>query len=115
MALGTGQTCVRPGQGVVGIDCVIESDGGPVCSGVASGAGSGESNRDVIGVRGCVEVFLVAAIACGGQGGEVVVCVALEALDSGMRASERKDGMIEGRLSPAAGGVAHGAIRGEAA
>jgi len=106
---------VGTGQRIVSIDRVIEGHCGPVCCVVASGACGGETGRHVIGIRAAREILLMAAVAGRWKSSEIVIGVALQTWNSGMRASKRENRMIEGRRAPAAGSVAHGAIRGEAA
>jgi hypothetical protein len=114
VALRASQSGVRSRQRVMGIERVIEGDGGPVCGGVASGASGGEAGSRVIRIVRSREVRPMAAIAGGWQGCEVVIDMALQTWDSGMRAGQREVRVIEGRSHPSAGGVAHGAVRGEA-
>src|ERR1035441_8590031 len=102
-------------QGPVGIQRVIEGDGGPAGRVVAGVASGGESRCDVTGIRGSCEIGLVAAVAGGGQGCVVVIGVALGAGERGMSAGEREDrGVIEGGGSPVGGRVAKCAVGGEA-
>lgn len=81
---------MRSGQWVVGIECVIEGDWGPVCRAMASGAGGGETGSHVRGVGRSREVFLMASIAGRGQRCEVVIGVALKAWSCGMRTGKRE-------------------------
>ena len=90
MALDASQRGMGSGERVVGIDRVIEGDGCPVRCCVAGSAGGGETGRDVIWIGGPCKVFLVAAVATGGQGCVVVVDVALRTGNSGMRAGKGK-------------------------
>ena len=86
--------CVRSGQGIVGIDRMVECDGGPVCSGMTGVARSGECGGDVIGVCSPCKVCLVAAVAGCRQCCVVVVGVALRTRDGSMRTGQRKCGGV---------------------
>jgi len=91
---------------------VIEGCAGPRGSGVAIRASCGEADGGVRRRVGPVVIGLVAANAGGGQGCVVVIYVTLRALHSEVGAGERKGpcGVIERGVSPAARGVAHGAV-----
>ena len=55
---------------------VVECCGRPIRGGVACGAGCREANSGVGRGVGAVVILLVATVACGGQGGVVVIDVA---------------------------------------
>ena len=95
---------------------VVEGCAGPRGCGVACVAGGGESRCGMGGVGGAVPVCLMAAVAGCGQGCVVVIGVALSAGQRSMCAGERECSVVvvEGRGAPAAGGVADGAVGGEA-
>ena len=95
---------------------VIEDSTSPSDGGVAGRAGGGKSSGGVIGSGGSCEVFGVAGKAISGECGEVVLNMAERALGGGVSACQREDGLgvIEGRWTPADGGVTNGAVGGEA-
>lgn len=82
---------------------------------MANGAGGRKSRGDVIGIGSGGILRLVAGVAISGDCCVVVVDVTLGACggEVGTGEGEGRLGMIEGRRDPAAGGVAHGAVRGE--
>jgi len=115
VALSAGHSCVHACQRVIRKDGMIKRDVGPVRRGMACITGSRKSRGDVIGIRGPIEIRLVAAVAGGRQRRVVVVGVALRARNSRMRSRQRERGrVIESGRGPAAGRVAQGTIRGEA-
>lgn len=70
-----------------------------------------ESGRHVIRIFRAGVVGLMAGVAVLGRGGEVVIRMALDALDGGVRAGKREERVvIEARRAPAAGRMAHGAV-----
>ena len=122
MAVGTGKDSVVGGVGVAsGADavgapmahvepCVIECRAEPGRGVVASGARSGESRRDVVGVGGGGVLRFVAGVAIGGRSHVDAVDVALSARNRNVCSSERKRGfgMIEDRVGPRGSVVAYG-------
>jgi len=91
---------------------VVEGGAGPVGSGVAHGAILRESGCLVRWISGSVVVGLVTVPAGGAGEAEIVVYVALGALQAGVRAGQGEAGcgVIEGGAGPIGGGVASGAV-----
>jgi len=83
---------------------VIESSAGPRRGAMALLAGLREARRDVIRIRGALEIFQVAAHAGRIGAGQVVVAihVALRALHAGVRTSQReaRGGVVKIRTHP---------------
>jgi len=93
---------------------VVKRDRGPVAGAVAGCASRREARARMAGIRGFVEVALVAAVTGGWQRFVVVVGVALGAGDGGVGPGQwEHSGVIERRGAPSAGGVAQRAVRRE--
>lgn len=98
------------GSAVIGVEPgVIERRTQPTAGGVASGAGIGESRRDVVRIRRAAVVLRMAPVTVRGQSRVVVVHVATGAGHGRVRTCERKTGVvvIKRRLRPRGCVVAH--------
>ena len=106
--------CVSAGQGERRV-VVIECRSSPRCRGVASVAGSRKSRGSMIRIGRAIPICLVAPIAGRGQGGVVVVCVALRTGNCGVGAGQRECCVvvIERRRAPCGRRMADGTIRRE--
>ena len=109
VALGALHGSMGAGQGESG-GGVIKGRAGPGGRAVALLAGLREPGSHVIGVRGALEIFQVAAHACRVRGRQVVVVVdvALRALHGRVRPGQGEpgSGVIESRACPGGGAVA---------
>ena len=114
MAACAGRVDVRAGERELG-GAVIECGRRPGCSGVAHLAGLGKSRGRMGRIVGSVEVGQVARDASRGQGGELTIGVAGRTGQWNVGAHQRKLRVVvvEHRVEPVRGGMAHGAIRGE--
>ena len=94
---------------------VIKAGARPGRCAMAGCACGGEVTRDVIGIRGLVEIRLVASVAISRHRCVVVVGVALRARHGSMCAGqrERSFAVIKGGTRPGRRGMARGACGGE--
>ena len=111
MTRRAGQRRVCAGQREAGRR-VVEGGVSPVGCAVASAAIRREPKLLVVGVVGVVVVGLMTRYARGYGDVVVVIHVALRARQAGMRAGQREAGLgvVEGRIGPAGGVVATGAV-----
>jgi hypothetical protein len=111
VALRAGHRGVCSRQGVVGIQRVVEGDGGPIRGAMAGVACGWKRNCDVIGIGGSRKICLVASVAVGRESCVVVVGMALCAQERSVGAGQWEyRRMVECGRGPVGGGVAQCAI-----